>query len=151
MEEKLLDLFTRIRESFGEIKEKVSLIKPYFELVGLSSGWALKIEEFERLLGFKPEYLYQSSEEKYAIAILYRVDDELTTGIIAHEFAELLAREKGISDHELADKICVEKGFGEQLFYALEDDIISEMTEREFLVMEDLEKRIDNLKRLLNV
>ena len=65
MEEKTLNLFLKVRESFAEIKEKVSIIKPYFELVCFSTGWALKIQEFEKILGFKPDFIFKSEEEDY--------------------------------------------------------------------------------------
>ncbi|MBE0426267.1 MAG: hypothetical protein IBX72_06435 [Nitrospirae bacterium] len=149
MEEKTLMLFLKIRESFDEVKEKVSLIKPYFELLFFSTGWALKLEEFEKILGFKPEFVYKGDQLVYAMSVLYRIDDDVTTGIIAHEFAEIVAREKGITDHELIDRICVEKGFGEQLLYALQNDILPGMVERDFIVREDLDDRIENLKNLL--
>jgi hypothetical protein len=131
MEDKILNLFLRIRESFSDIKEKVSLIKPYAELLVFSTGWALKIEEFEKILAFKPEFIYKSSEENYAISVLYRIDDDITTGIIAHEFAEIVAKEQNILEHEEIDRICIEKGFGEQLLNALQNDILPGMVERE--------------------
>jgi hypothetical protein len=149
MEEKTLALFLKVRESFDDVKEKVSLIKPYFELMCFSTGWALTIKEFEKILGFKPDILYQSQEQFYAIAVLYRIDDEVTTGIIAHEFAEIVAREKNISEHEMIDTICADRGFGEELLYALENDILPGMVEREFIVREDLETRIEHLKKIL--
>lgn len=139
-------LFLKVRESFSDIKEKVSLIKPYIELLVFSSGWALKIEEFEKLLGFKPEFIYKSNKEVYAISVLYRIDDDITTGIIAHEFAEIVAKEKNILKHEMIDRICVERGFGKQLLHALQSDILPGIVEREFIDREDLEKRIKNLK-----
>jgi hypothetical protein len=149
-EKKTLNLFLKVRESFAEIKEKVSLIKPYFELICFSTGWALKIEEFEKILRFKPDFIFKSKEKDYAICVLYRIDDELTEGIIAHEFAEIAAREKGVTEHKLIDEICVERGFGEQLLYALQNDILSGMVEREFIVKDDLGTRIENLKKLLH-
>jgi hypothetical protein len=149
MEEITLKLFHKVREHFGDISEKVSLIKPYFELHVSSPGWALKIEEFEKLLGFKPEFIYKSKEEVYAISVLYRIDDEITTGIIAHEFAEIIAEEKKILEHDLTDRICVERGFGEQLLLALQSDILPGMVERVFINRIDLERRIENLKRML--
>lgn len=149
MEKKTLMLFLKVRESFDDIKEKVSLIKPYFELLCFSTGWALKIKEFEKILGFKPEFIYKSEEEVYAMCVLYRIDDDVTTGIIAHEFAEIVAREQNILEHELIDKICVERGFGEQLLYALQNDVLPGMVEREFIDRDDLEKRIKNLKSML--
>jgi len=149
MEEKTLMLFLNVRESFGEIKEMVSLIKPYVELLVFSTGWALKIKEFEKLLSYMPEFIYRSKGEVYAISVLYRIDDDITTGIIAHEFAEILAREQNISEHEAIDRICVERGFGEQLLYALQNDILPGMVEREFIVRDDLVTRIESLKRML--
>jgi hypothetical protein len=149
MEEKTLNLFLKVRESFAEIKEKVSLIKSYFELLCFSTGWALKIEEFEKILMFKPDFIFKSKEENYAICALYRIDDDVTEGIIAHEFAEIVAREEGITEHELIDRICVERGFGEKLLNALQNDILPGMVEREFIVREDLEARVENLKKLL--
>jgi hypothetical protein len=151
MEQQLLTLFLEVRESFGEVKERVSLIKPYFELLCFSTGWALKIEEFQKLLGFKPEFIYESSEKAYAICVLYRIDDEVTTGIIAHEFAEIVARENNISDHVLIDEICVERGYGQDLLNALQNYILPGMVERDFIVRDDLEKRVDHLKKLLGV
>ncbi|MEW6585590.1 MAG: hypothetical protein AB1442_08260 [Nitrospirota bacterium] len=149
MEEKTLSLFLKVRESFGEIKEKVSLIKPYFELLCFSTGWALTIDECKRLLGFTPEFVYKSSEEVYAICVLYRIDDEITTGVIAHEFAEVLARERNVEDHAVIDAICVERGYGDQLLRSLQDDILSGMVEREFVDRVDIGARIENLRRLL--
>ncbi|MEW6002606.1 MAG: hypothetical protein AB1638_08185 [Nitrospirota bacterium] len=149
MEEKILILFHKVRESFDDIKEKVSLIKPYFELLVFSTGWAMKIEEFGKILGFKPEFIFKSSEEVYAISVLYRIDDDITTGIIAHEFAEIVAREKNILEHELVDRICVERGFGEQLLLALQNDILPGMVERDFIDRADLDSRIENLKGLI--
>jgi hypothetical protein len=139
----------KVREHFPEVKEKVSLLKPYLELMVFSPGWALKIAEFEKLLCCKPEAIYKSSEEVYGISARYRVDDELTSGIIAHEFAEIVARELNIVEHELIDKICVERGFGEDLLYALQNDVLPGMVERDFIVREDLENRIHHLKKLL--
>ena len=150
MEEKTLMLFMQIRERFGDIKDKVSLIKPYLDLMVFSKGWALKIEEFEKILSFKPEFLYKSNEEVYAISVLYRVDDDVTTGVIAHEFAEIVAREKDITDQESIDNICVEKGFGKQLLYALQNDLLVGIPENVFIGMQDLERRVGRLKRMLD-
>lgn len=149
MEDKTLMLFMQIREKFAEIKDKVCLIKPYLDLMVLSKSWALKIDEFERILGFKPEFVYKSDNEVYGISVLYRVDDEMTTGVIAHEFAEITAREKGLTDQESIDSICVEKGFGEQLLYVLQDDLLVAMTEDIYTGIHDLEERISRLKRML--
>jgi hypothetical protein len=73
----------------------------------------------------------------------------LTTGMVAHEFAKILARENDIFDNSLIDKICVEKGFGEELLYALEDDAISDVLERDLIERLDIDERITNLKKLL--
>ncbi|MBM4128721.1 MAG: hypothetical protein FJ243_01230 [Nitrospira sp.] len=167
MEERILSLFLTVRESFDDIKDKVSLIKPYLELPFdeiedkvlqlrpyyqlhvYSPGWAMKIEEFERHLGFKPELIYESREKVYAISILYRIDDEITTGIIAHEFAEILARERNLQEHEAIDRICVERGFGKHLLHALQSDIMPGMLARYFTDRADMDRRIEYLKRLL--
>lgn len=150
-EGKTLRLFLSVRESFGEIKEKVSLLKPYVELLVFSSGWALKIDEFEKLLSFKPEFIYKSNEEVYGISVLYKIDDDITIGIIAHEFAEIIAKENNITEHEAIDRICIERGFGEQLLFALQSDILPGIVEREFIDRDDLERRIKNLKKLVQV
>lgn len=151
MEEKLLKLFLKVRESFTDVKDKVSLIKPYFELLCFATGWALKIEEYEKILGFNPEYIYMSEEQIYGIAASYRIDDEITEGIIAREFAEIVAREKDIdiTDLGMIDRICVERGFGDQLLSALQNDILPGMVERDFIVREHLEMRVKNLKDML--
>jgi len=149
MEEKLLKLFLKVRESFKDVKDKVSLIKPYFELLCFATGWALKIEEYEKILGFNPEYIYMSEEQIYGIAASYRIDDEITEGIIAREFAEIVAREKDITDLDVIDRICVERGFGEQLLSALQNDILPGMVERDFIVREHLEMRVKNLKDMM--
>jgi len=149
MEDKILNLFLKVRKSFSDIKEKVSLIKPYTELLVFSTGWALKIEEFEKILFFKPEFIYKSSEENYAISVLYRIDNDITTGIIAHEFAEIVAKEQNILEHEEIDRICVERGFGEQLLNALQNDILPGMVEREFIDWYDLDKRVKSLKNMI--
>ncbi len=149
MEEKLLRLFLKVRESFTDVKDKVSLIKPYFELLCFATGWALKIEEYEKIFGFNPEYIYMSEEQIYGIAASYRIDDEITEGIIAREFAEIVAREKDITDLDVIDRICVERGFGEQLLSALQNDILPGMVERDFIVREHLEMRVKNLKDML--
>jgi hypothetical protein len=116
--ERILSLFLKVRDSFGDVKDKVLLIKPYLELhfdeikdkvllLGsysqlhlYSPGWAMEIEEFEKRLGFQPELIYESAEKVYAISILYRIDNEITTGIIAREFAEIVAKEKNLQEHE---------------------------------------------------
>jgi hypothetical protein len=149
MDEKILILFLMVGDSFGDIKEKVSLIKPYVELLAFSSGWALKIEEFEKLLGFEPAFIYKSNENIYALSVLYKIDDDVTTGIIAHEFAEIVAQEKNVHEHEAIDRICVERGFGKQLLLALQSDILPGIVERQFIDREDLEKRIESLKNMI--
>lgn len=148
MDEDLLRIFLEIRENFPEIKEKVSLLKPYFELHFSSPGMALKLKEFEGILGFEPELLYQGQEKVYGISVLYAIDDEVTRGIIVHEFAELTAREQGISDHETIDEISVKKGFARELLLALEN-VLPGRVERGFLDREDLEKRIARLREKL--
>jgi hypothetical protein len=149
MEKKTLGLFLEVREDFSDIKEKVSLIKPYLELMCLATSWTLKIEEFEKILGFTPDFLFRSDEEIYAMSLLYRVDDEITRGIIAHQFASIVGLEKCITDLGLIDRICVERGFGEELLYALQNDILPGMIEREFISGEHLEARIGNLKKIM--
>ncbi len=149
MEQSLLRIFTEVREHFPEVKENVSLLKPYLELMVLSPGLTLKSGEFEQMLGHKPETLYQSSSEAYAISVLYKVDDELTRGVIAHQFAEVLARERAIADHAFIDTICVERGFGENLLYAFMNDVFPGMIEKEFIRSEEIENRIQGLRRLL--
>jgi hypothetical protein len=49
----------------------------------------------------------------------------------------------------LIDTICIERGFGEDLLYALQNDVLPGMVERDFIVREDLENRIHHLKKLL--
>lgn len=149
MDEKLLEIFLKVLEDFGEVKDKVSLLKPSFELHMFSPGFAMKIGEFEIIFGFKPEVLYRSENEVYAISVLYRIDNEVTTGIMAHELAEIVAREKGITEHEGIDRICVERGYGQQLLSALQSDFLPGIVERDFVDREDLKKRIRHLKELL--
>ncbi len=166
MVERILNLFLEVRDSFGDVKDKVSLIKPYlelrfdeiedkvlllrsyYELHACSPGWAMKIEEFERCLGFKPELIYESAEKVYAISVFYRIDDEITTGIIAHEFAEIVAMTKNLREHEAIDEICVGRGFGKHLLRSLQCDIMPGMLWRFFTDMSDIEKRIEYLKSL---
>lgn len=145
MEEKVLNIFLKIRESFDEIKEKVSLLKTHLELHLSSPGRAMKLEEFEKILGFKPELIYRGKEDVYGISVIYTIDDNVTKGIIAHEFAELVAREKGTYDHETIDEICVQRGFRQELLLALES-VLPGRVERAFIDGEDLERRIDRLK-----
>ena len=149
MEKRTLALFLEVREEFSDIKGKVSLIKPYLELMCLSTSWTLKVEEFERILGFMPAFLYRSNKEIYAMSLLYRVDDEITRAIIAHQFAAIVGREKNMTDLDLIDGICVERGFGEELLYALQNDVLPGMIEREFISGEHLGARIDNLKKIM--
>ncbi|RLI85584.1 MAG: hypothetical protein DRO98_06695 [Archaeoglobales archaeon] len=151
MEEKILEIFLRVRESFSDVKDRVSLLKPCFELHAFSPGWAMKLEEFEKILGFKPELIYRSKEEVYGISVIYKIDDDVTTGIIAHEFAEVVAREKGIFDHKEIDRICVERGFGEQLLTALQSDFLPGLVERSFIDGEELRERIRQLRELLKI
>lgn len=149
MQDRTTEIFLRVRENFADVREKVSLIKPYFELMCFTTAWALKLEEFKKILGFTPEFLYESKEQVYAISVLYRVDDDVTTAVIAHEFAQIVAREQNISDHERIDEICVQRGFGEQLLYSLENDLLTGMSDRDFVLREGLSARIENLKRIL--
>ncbi len=95
------------------------MLKTYFELHLSSPGVAMELEE---------------------------IDDNVTKGIIAHEFAELIAREKGIYNHETIDEICVEKGFGWELLLALKS-ILPGRVERAFIDGEDLERRINRLRK----
>ncbi len=44
MEEKILKLFLEVGQSFDDVKEKVSLVKPYVELLAFSSGWDNELE-----------------------------------------------------------------------------------------------------------
>lgn len=60
-----------------------------------------------------------------------------------------MAREQNISDHERIDEISVQRGFGEQLLYLLENDLLTEMSDRNFVLREGLSVRIENLKRIL--
>jgi len=69
--------------------------------------------------------------------------------IIAHEFAEIVAREKGIGDHREVDKICVERGYGKELLKALLSDFLPGTVERTFIDRRDLIERIENLRRLI--
>lgn len=149
IDSKVKEIFLRVREEFEEIRDIVSLIKPCFQLHMFSPGFALKIDEFEKLLGFEPEMIFRSEKEVYAISAIFRIDEEITTGIIAHEFAEILARESGIESHFEVDRICVEKGFGEQLLCALESDFLPGMVERTFIDREEFHRRIENLRKLL--
>ena len=148
MEEDVLRLFLMVREKFHEVKDKVSLLKTYPELHLISPGIALKIEEFEGLLGFKPEFIYKSEEGIYGISVIYTIDDDVTTGIIAHEFAEIIARERGIKDHEEIDRICVERGFGRELLLALQS-VLPGRVDRMFMDGKDLTKRIERLREIL--
>jgi hypothetical protein len=148
MEEKVLNLFLRVGENFSEIKDRVSLLKTYLELNVFSPGIAMRLEEFEKILGFKPELIYRSEKEIYGISVIYTIDDEVTTGIIAHEFAELVARESCISSHEAIDRICVEKGFGKELLLALHN-VFSGRVERSFINGEDLKRRVKMLRSRL--
>jgi len=146
VEQETLKIFLKVRESFNEIKDRVSLLKIYFELHMSSPGMAKKLEEFEKILGFKPELIYTAKENVYGITIVYTIDDNVTKGIIAHEFAELLAREKGIRDHETIDEICVEKGLGWELLLSLEN-VLPGRVERAFIDLEDLKGRIKRLRQ----
>lgn len=121
------------------------MLKPYFELHFASPGRAMKLEEFEELLGFQPEVIYKSQENIYGISAIYTIDDDVTKGIIAHEFAELLALEQGIEDHEAIDQIAVDRGYGWELLFALQN-ILPGRVERGFINREDLERRVNSLR-----
>ncbi|HDD44283.1 MAG TPA: hypothetical protein ENG63_05420 [Candidatus Desulfofervidus auxilii] len=148
MEKEILKIFLEVREKFGEIKEKVSLLKTYLELHVSSPGIAISLNEFEKIFGFRPKLIYRSKENIYGISVIYTIDDDITRGIIAHEFAEIVAKEKGIYNHETVDKICFEKGFGKELLLALEN-ILPGRVERIFIDAEDLKNRIKRLKEKL--
>jgi hypothetical protein len=140
-----LNIFVEVGKSFAEIKDKVSLVKPYFELHFSSPGRAMTLQEFEEALGFKPELLFKSKENLYGISVIFSIDAEVTRGIIAHEFAELIAREKDIGDHEIIDDITVQRGFGRELLLALEN-ILPGRVERTFIDTDDLRRRVNMLR-----
>ena len=145
MEENVLNIFLRVRERFDELDDRVSLLETYFELHISSPGMAKTLEEFKGMLGFEPKLIYRSKEYVYAVSVVYTIDDVITKGIMAHEFAELVAREKGVSDHEAIDHICFEKGFGQELLLALES-VLPGRVERAFIDPEDLKTRITKLR-----
>jgi hypothetical protein len=145
MPQNVLNIFLRVRESFDELNDRVSLLKTYFELHISSPGIAKTLEEFEKLLGFKPELIYRAKENVYGISIVYTIEDDITKGIIAHEFAELVARERGVYNHEAIDQICVDQGFGQELLLALEN-VLPGRAERAFIDLGDLKRRISRLR-----
>jgi hypothetical protein len=81
----------------------------------------------------------------YGISVIYTISDDVTKGIMAHEFAELVAREKDFHDHETIDEICVEKGYGTELLLALES-VLPGRVERAFIDRRDLGTRIHRLR-----
>ncbi|UCG79896.1 MAG: hypothetical protein JSV60_07925 [Desulfobacterales bacterium] len=145
MEEVVLNIFLEVRERFDEVKDKTSLLKTYLEFHISSPGMAKRLAEFEGVLGFQPELLYRSKETAYGISVIYTLDDDVTKGIVAHEFAEIVAMEKDIHDHEAIDKICFERGFGRELLIALEM-VLPGRTERHFIDLGDLSGRITALR-----
>ncbi len=145
MNDIILTLFLEIRECFPEISHKVSLLRPYFELHFSSPGRAARLEDFEEILGLEPELIFTTSENVYGISVIYAVDDEVTKGILAHEFAEVLALEQGIEDHEAIDDLCVARGFGRELLLALQN-ILAGRVERAFIDRKDLEQRVTRLR-----
>jgi hypothetical protein len=149
MHDIILTLFLEVRERFADINHKVSLLKPYFELHFSSPGRAAKLTEFRDVLGFEPELLFTGSENVYGISVIYAIDDKVTRGIIAHEFAEVLALDKGIEEHEIIDEICVARGFGRELLLALQN-ILPGRVERSFLNRKDLEQRITRLRTMFD-
>jgi len=149
LEDKTTAIFLKVREGFPGIKEKVSLIKPYVELMVFSKCWVLKSGEFERILGFKPEHLYRSSENIYAISMLYNIDDDITAGIIAEQFASIAATEKDIQDQKLIDAMCVRQGFGKELLSALQNELFTDSEDICFSGAGGLGNRINHIKKLL--
>ena len=145
MEAEVLSIFLKVREDFSEIKKSVSLLKTYFQLHMSSPGMAMKLEEFEKMLGFKPELIYTGKENRYGISVIYTIGPDVTKGIMAHEFAELVAREKDIHDHGAVDEICLEKGYGTELLLALES-VLPGRVERAFIDSTDLGTRIHRLR-----
>ncbi len=169
-DKKLLSLFLRVRESFPEVKEAVSLLKPYanlhyneiedkvpflniyYQLHLYSPGWIIKTEDFERILGFNPDLIYKSSENSYIMSVVYHIDDHVTEGVIAYGFSEALALSKGmVLPYEGIDSICFQKGYGKQLLLALQYDLFPGMVNQIFVEREDIQKRIDHLKMLLGL
>ncbi len=167
-DKKILSIFLKVRENFPEVKESVSLLKPYanlhytqiedkvpflsmyYQLHLYSPSWIIKREEFERIMGFEPELIYKSSENTFIMSVVYKVDDYVTEGIIAHEFSEALALSRGIIlTHEEVDFICFQRGYGRQLLLALQHDLFPGMVTKLFVDREDIQRRIDHLKMLL--
>jgi hypothetical protein len=167
-DKKILSLFLKVRESFSEVKESVSLLKPYanlhydqiedkvpflsmyYQLHLYSPSWVIKKDEFERIMGFEPELIYKSPENTYIMSVVYNVDNYVTEGIIAYGFSEALALNRGIIlTYEEVDFICFQRGYGRQLLLALQYDLFPGMVTKLFIDREDIQRRIDHLKMLL--
>ncbi|MEN2985161.1 MAG: DUF1284 domain-containing protein [Thermodesulfovibrionaceae bacterium] len=168
VDKKILFIFLKVRESFPEVKDSVSLLKPYahihyneiedkvfmlskyYQLHLHSPGWIIKTDEFEETVGFKPDLFYKSAVNTYIMSVLYKINDFVTEGIIAHEFSEALALSKGIiATHEDVDLICAQKGYGKQLLYAFQHDLFPGMVTKLFVDREDIQRRMEHLKKLL--
>lgn len=168
LDRRILSIFLKVRESFPEVKDAVSLLKSYanihyseiedkipmlsiyYQLHVHSPGWIVKTEEFEKVIGFKPELIYESTKNHYIMSVVYKIDDYVTEGIVAHEFSEALALSKGIiSTHEDVDFICFQRGFGRHLLVAFQHDLFPGMVTKLFIDREDIQRRINNLKKLL--
>jgi hypothetical protein len=150
MEKVVLNIFLEVRDRFNEVKDKTSLLKTYLEFHISSPGMAKRLAGFEEILGFQPELLYRSKESAYGISVIYTLDDDVTKGIVAHEFAEIVAMENDIHDHEAIDKICFERGFGRELLLALEMVLLGR-TERHFIDSGDLSARIKALRTSMDI
>ncbi len=148
MHAEIVAIFLEVREHFPEIKDRVSLVRPYFELHFSSPGRAMPLADFDALLGREPELLYASRDQEYGISVLYAIDEEVTRGILAHEFAELVALEQGLEDHEAVDRVTVARGFGPELLLALEN-ILAGRVERGFINGQDWRRRVKKLRELL--
>jgi hypothetical protein len=167
-DKKILFLFFKVRENFPEIKESVSLLKPYanlhydqiedkvpflstyYQLHLYSPSWVIKREEFERIMGFEPELIYKSPENAYIMSVVYKVDNYVTEGIIAYGFSEAFALNRGIIlTYEEVDFICFQRGYGRQLLLALQYDLFPGMVTKLFVDREDIQRRLDHLKMLL--
>ncbi len=149
MDNELIRIFSEVRESFPEVRHKVSLLKPHLELMLFAPSWALTLDEFEKILMRKPVVLLWSDERVYGISAQYRVDDALTAGVLAFGFSELIARERDVTDGDHIDAICVERGFGRHLLHALQNDVAPGMVVREFVLREHLEARMQHVAKLL--
>ncbi|AEH22960.1 protein of unknown function DUF1284 [Thermodesulfobacterium geofontis OPF15] len=167
-DKKILSLFLKVRKSFPEVKDSVSLLKPYanlhfdqiedkvpflsmyYQLHLYSPSWIIKRDEFERIMGFEPDLIYKSPENTYIMSVIYNVDNYVTEGAIAYGFSEALALSRGmILTYEEVDFICFQRGYGKQLLLALQHDLFPGMVTKLFVDREDIQRRIDHLKMLL--